>query len=126
MKSMMLMVVVGLMSFGALTSAQDWVRARPDGKTVLVDNAHIRLVEVVIPPGGSEPMHTHPEYIELVVEPARLSVTYEGKPAEIWETEKGKAYYGQPDPPHSLKNVDTKPFRCFLIELKDKPYRRTH
>lgn len=64
MKSMMLMVVVGLMSFGALTSAQDWVRARPAGKTVLVDNAHIRLVEVVIPPGGSEPMHTHPEYIE--------------------------------------------------------------
>jgi quercetin dioxygenase-like cupin family protein len=102
--------------------AVDWVKAAPRGKTVLVDNEHVRMVEVVIPPGGKEPSHTHPEYIEYVISPAKMKVTYDGKAPEIWDAEVGKAYYGQPDPPHALENVDTKFFRILLVELKDKPY----
>ena len=102
--------------------AGDWVKAAPANKKVLVDNDHLRMVEVVIPPGGKEPMHTHPQYIEFVLDAARMKVTYAGKAPEIWETESGKAYYGEPDPPHALENVDTKPFRILLIEMKDRPY----
>jgi quercetin dioxygenase-like cupin family protein len=101
--------------------AQDWVKAAPANKTVLVDNEHLRLVDVVVPPGGLEPMHTHPEYIEMVLQPAKMRVTYAGKQPEIWNTE-AKSYWGLPEPPHSLENVDNHPWHILLLELKDRPY----
>ena len=107
---------------GAAVAAQDWVARAPAGKRVLVDNAHFRVVDVVVRPGAVEPAHTHPEYVELVLEPARMMVTYQGKAPEPWVPEKGKAYYGEPDPPHSLTNIDSKPLHLLLIELKDKPF----
>jgi quercetin dioxygenase-like cupin family protein len=128
-----LMILASAALLASQTTAQpafarelDWVKAAPQNKSVLVDNEHIRMVDVVVPPGGKEPMHTHPEYIEYVVSPAKLLVTYEGKKPEVWETEAGKAYWGLPEPPHSLENVDSRPWHCLLIELKDKPYEGTH
>ena len=124
MKRYMSMAVVGMVAASLqAATAIDWVQKAPAGKKVLVDNAHVRMVEVVIPPGAKEPSHTHPEYIEYVLSPAKMKVTYDGKVPEIWDTESGTAYYGLPDPPHALENIDTVPFRILLVELKDKPYR---
>ena len=117
----LLTTVFILISF--LCKSQDWVKESPTGKKVLVDNDHIRMVEVTILPGGKEPIHSHPEYIEYIIEPAKLLVTYTGKKPEEWNTVKDKAYYGKPEPPHSLENIDSKTFKCILIEMKDNPYK---
>ncbi len=122
MKKMMFAMLFALMLMPAAAQAQDWLAAAPGHKTVLVDNAHMRMVAVTIPPGGKEPMHTHPQYIEYVLDAAKMRVQYAGKEPEIWEPEAGKSYAGEPDPPHSLENIDTKPFRILLIEMKDRPY----
>jgi hypothetical protein len=53
-------------------------------------------------------------------------VTYTGKAPEAWNPERGKAYYGKGEPPHSLTNVDTKPVRMLLLELKDRPFTETN
>ncbi len=121
------LVFIAALVFGGtgLALAQDWVAAAPAGKKVLVDNPHFRLVDITIPPGHEEPMHIHPEYVEFVIDAARLTVTYEGKAPEAWNTERGKAYYGKGEPPHSLKNVDTRPMRMLLLELKDRPFEAT-
>jgi hypothetical protein len=37
----------------------DAVSAAPDSHRILLENAHVRVLEIVIPPGHREPMHTH-------------------------------------------------------------------
>jgi quercetin dioxygenase-like cupin family protein len=115
-------LLVALVAIPSLSFAQDWTSSAPAGKRVLVDNPHFRLVDVVVAPGAEEPMHTHPEYVELVLGAAKLRVTYEGKAPESWNPETGKAYYGTGEPRHSLKNVDSKPLHLLLLELKDRPF----
>jgi beta-alanine degradation protein BauB len=104
--------------------AQDWVAADPDGKKVLVDNDHFRLVEITLRPGKKEALHTHPEYIEYFMESGKMIVTYPGKAPEVWNVEKGKAYSGKPEPPHTLENGEKTPVKLLLYELKDRPYKK--
>ena len=80
------------------------------------------MVEITVLPGEKDAIHTHPEYIEYILESANLMVTYPGKKTEPWTPKLGKAYYGKPEPPHSLENIDSKPFKCLIIEMKDRPY----
>ena len=124
MKNQCIVLTATLVFACFVCKSQDWVKEAPDGKKILVDNEHIRMVEVTILPGGKEPIHSHPEYIEYVTEPAKLLVTYPGKKPVQWETIKDKAYSGKPEPPHSIENIDNKTFKCILIEMKDNPYKK--
>jgi quercetin dioxygenase-like cupin family protein len=102
--------------------AQDWVSTAPEGKKILVDNDHFRLVEITLQPGKTEALHSHPEYIEYFMESGKMIVTYPGKDPVIWKVEKGKAYSGRPEPPHTIKNAEAKPITLLLTEMKDRPY----
>ena len=124
MKNLFVILSISLMSMALQCKSQDWVKEAPSGKKILVDNDHMRMVEVTILPGGKEPIHTHPEYIEYIIEPAKLLVTYPGQKPVEWATIKGKAYSGKPEPPHSIENIDNKTFKCILIEMKDNPYKK--
>lgn len=94
MKKTIYVFFLGVFVFPLAISAQDWVKASPANKKVLVDNAHFRLVDITLLPGKTEPVHTHPEYIEYFFENAKLVVVYTGKKPEDWNVEKGKAYAG--------------------------------
>jgi quercetin dioxygenase-like cupin family protein len=115
-----LSVIVSLMF--NVAHAQDWVAASPEGKKILVDNDHFRLVEIMLQPGKKEPLHTHPEYIEYFMESGKMIVTYPGKAPVIWNVEKGKAYSGKPEPPHTIENAGATPIKLLLTEMKDRPY----
>jgi quercetin dioxygenase-like cupin family protein len=121
----LLKVAVTFISLMAVNSAyaQDWVKADPEGKKILVDNDHFRLVEITLLPGKKEPLHTHPEYIEYFMESGKMIVVYPGKEPIIWNVEKGKAYSGKPEPPHTIENAEAKPIKLLLTEMKDKPYK---
>jgi len=106
-----------------LGNAQDWVKAAPEDKKILVDNDHFRMVEVTLQPGKKEALHSHPEYIEYFMESGKMIVTYPGKEPVTWNVEKGKAYSGKPEPPHTIENAETKPIKLLLIEMKDRPYK---
>jgi quercetin dioxygenase-like cupin family protein len=114
--------VIGSLIFN-LTNAQDWVTASSEDKKILVDNDHFRLVEITLQPGKKEPLHTHPEYIEYFMESGKMIVTYPGKAPVIWNVEKGKAYSGKPEPPHTIENAEATPIKLLLTEMKDRPYK---
>ena len=124
MKKIILCFMLTGFIFPLLVRAQDWVKAAPSNKKVLVDNAHFRLVDITLLPGKTEPVHTHPEYIEYFFENAKLVVEYPGKPPVDWKVEKGKAYAGPPEPPHNLKNTEKFPVHLLLTEFKDRPYKK--
>ena len=47
------------------------------------------MVEITILPGEKDAIHTHPEYIEYILESANLMVTYPGKKNRTMDTEIG-------------------------------------
>lgn len=114
---------VGYLLLFNIGNAQDWVQAAPEDKKVLVDNDHFRMVEIILQPGKKEALHSHPEYIEYFMESGKMIVTYPGKNPVIWNVEKGKAYSGKPEPPHTIENGEKQPIKLLLVEMKDKPYK---
>jgi mannose-6-phosphate isomerase-like protein (cupin superfamily) len=110
--------------FPIIIQAQDWVKLAPDNKKVLIENEHFRLVEITLLPGKTEPVHSHPEYIEYFLDSAKMIVVYPGKKPIEWKVEKNKAYSGPPEPPHSIMNAEKYPVRLLLTEFKDRPYKK--
>ena len=104
-----LTILLIAMIFSFAGFSQDWVKAAPQNKKVLVDNDHFRLVEVTLLPGKTEAIHTHPEYIEYFFKSGKMVVVYPGKDPIDWKVEAGKAYSGAPEPPHSIMNAEKYP-----------------
>jgi quercetin dioxygenase-like cupin family protein len=119
------MLLIGFSAFAVtagLAHAQDWLAVSPQGKTLKLENAHVRVVEISMAPGQKEPIHTHPANFAHVLSPAKLKVTYIGGPSEVFEPKAGDVLWSDPEGPHTVENVDTKPFKALLVEMKDLPY----
>ena len=107
----------------------DALTAAPDSHRVLIDNQAVRVVQVVIPPRVREPAHTHrwPSVMQ-VYQPARIryygedgSLLFES-PHDFDPTPREPAWM-EPEGPHSVENVDTRPYLAYRIELKVVPPR---
>lgn len=108
----------------------DAVVAAPDSHNVLMENEHIRVVEVVIPPGEKEPIHTHrwPSVI-LVDQAARIRYYDEDENVAYESQERGsnnnaessppEIEWMEPERPHAVENIDTIPYHAFRVELKN-------
>ena len=115
--------LIGCVFLFQIGKTQDWVQAAPEDKKILVDNDHFRMVEITLQPGRKEALHSHPEYIEYFLESGKMIVTYPEKKPVTWNVEKGKAYSGKPEPPHTIENNEKQPIKLLLVEMKDRPYK---
>jgi len=50
-------------SKSTLEIEQDAVKVAPEAYTVLLENEHVRVLDIRVKPGGSVPMHSHPTCI---------------------------------------------------------------
>ena len=108
-------------------ASDDAVVAAPDSHRILLENDRVRVLEVVIPPGVKEPMHTHVwESVMLVDGPARIRY-YNSRNEAVFESPADRPPPPErPDPEwmrseglHAVENIDTRPFHAIRIELKD-------
>jgi len=84
---------------------------------VLWENEHVRIVEHMMAPGDSEPMHTHPEMLAYVMESSNLLITEaDGTTSEVKLTEGD--FQQLPIWTHAIKNVGDTPLHTLLVELK--------
>ena len=106
--------------------ALDAVAAAPDSHRVLLENAHVRVLEVVLPPGHREPAHTH-RWPSVMVGLDEARIRYYDAEGELrFETPEDKplddtelsADWLRPEPLHSVENIDDRPFRALRVELK--------
>jgi len=108
----------------------DAVTAAPDSHIVLMENERVRVVEVVIPPGEKEPMHTHRwPSVMLVDRAARIRYYDEDENVAFESPERGadetaeqsppETEWMEPEGPHAVENIDTKPYHAFRVELKN-------
>ncbi|SDQ87912.1 cupin domain-containing protein [Natronobacterium texcoconense] len=107
----------------------DAVEAAPDSHVVLLENDRVRVVEVIIPPGEKEPLHTHRwPSVMMVDRAARIryydendDLAYESPEREDGETadrSPPETEWMEPEGPHAVENVDTVPYHALRVELK--------
>lgn len=109
----------------------DAVEAAPDSHDVLMENDSVRVVEVVVPPGEKEPVHTHRwPSVMLVDRGAEIryydgdgNVAFESSERNGDEDDPGehsppRTEWMEPEGPHAVENVDTVPYHALRVELK--------
>ena len=93
--------------------------AASESHKILFENEKVRVMEVTIQPGQTEPLHMHPyKSITIVASPATLKY-FDKEGNLISEVEVHGTTWTEPVELHSTENVGTTPFHGYRIELKD-------
>jgi hypothetical protein len=89
---------------------------------VLFENDAVRVLDVIIEPGAREPLHTHrAPSVMIVDQPARIryytgdTLTFE---SPIDAPMERRTSWLEPEPPHSVENVDEHLYHAYRIELR--------
>jgi quercetin dioxygenase-like cupin family protein len=92
----------------------------PPANTLLFENDHTRVWEMVVQPDESFPMHSHEyPYLSLNMEAAVTLVLVEEDGTERrLELEAGAVVWGDVPDVHAVRNVGTTTFRNRLVEFK--------
>jgi quercetin dioxygenase-like cupin family protein len=102
--------------------AQDALEVAPEHYTVMLENDHVRVLEVKIKPGEKEAMHTHPATVHIELVPTKVKIAYpDGKSVEL-EGHQGEAIWVGPVK-HTVENIGNTEIHAYIIELKDIPYK---
>ncbi|UKJ06659.1 cupin domain-containing protein [Solitalea lacus] len=113
-------ILLGLMFITIAAKAQDPIKVAPGQyQKVLLDNAHVRVMEAVIKPGEEVPWHSHPNHIAYILSGGKLEFTAKGKSPETVELAAGKAMYFDAVT-HMAKNIGDTEVKVIVIELKDQ------
>lgn len=112
----------------------DAVVAAPGSHRVLLENDRVRVLEVVVPPGVKEPVHTHRwPSVFYITDPSWLRyypvLSVDGKlvagapsgGAHSGDPPKGAQapFWLGPEGPHAVENVGPRAFRAIRVEIKD-------
>ena len=84
---------------------------------MLLDNHRVRVLELRLAPGESEPMHSHPDYLVYVVSPAIMRMTSADGGTKVVELTAGQLSLGPPTT-HSGENVGKTTLHELIVELK--------
>jgi quercetin dioxygenase-like cupin family protein len=101
--------------------------AAPEGKDPVVagkkiyklvlDDPHVRVLEVSFKKGGKIAAHAHPDHAIYVLEGGKLSVTGADGTAQELELQAGQATF-LPAAVHSAKNTGKTPVKAVVFEIK--------
>jgi hypothetical protein len=97
------------------------------GQTVLLDNERVRVWEVALKPGETQPWHLHHNpYLVLCLESSPCHMDWlAGDPPRHIEETVGGVVFRPPSPVHMLTNDGDRAYRNRLVELKDLGEERT-
>ncbi len=103
----------------------DALAAAPDYHRVLLENDHVRVLEVRIKPGQTVPVHTHrwPSVVQVRTASDFLRRDAEGK--LTFDSRTAGSAQNAPDvvwtpplPPHSVENIGASEIHLIAVELK--------
>lgn len=118
-KYVLMSLVLGLLVFHTTSvTAQDPVKvAQNVYKKVLLDNEHVRVLQVEFAPGDATAWHSHPNHVIYALTDGKLEITDKGKAANTLEIKAGDSMY-LPAVTHMAKNVGTTTLKLVVTELK--------
>jgi hypothetical protein len=103
----------------------DAVAAAPGNHRVVLENEHVRVLDVSVAPGEREPLHAHCRRSVMVVMQEGVYRDYDadGHVVEAVDTAPAASQFPmtlwlEPQPPHAVHNLDSRATRLLRIELK--------
>ncbi|HEX5008476.1 MAG TPA: hypothetical protein VFV70_15285 [Hyphomonadaceae bacterium] len=110
----------------------DAVTAAPFSHSVVFEDDHVRVLEVIVPPLASEPIHIHALPSVMMGDTGGAAgakfiyTTYRMEGGKFVEVEKQeitptpgyRTVWSGPEGPHSITNIGTAPMRLTRIEIK--------
>jgi quercetin dioxygenase-like cupin family protein len=97
--------------------ALDPVRVAADTHKVAFENAFVRVLDVTIPPGKTEPRHRHPHGLSVYFTDWDAKVSVDGKPPQVNRRKAGTLAWSDATV-HTVENVGKSEGHVFRIELK--------
>jgi quercetin dioxygenase-like cupin family protein len=116
--SFVVMVVSLLLAGAGTASAQDVMAVAANHYKVLVENAHVRVVENTLAPGEKDPMHTHAAGWYYVTKPGTMKIVHADGKVDTWEAKAGEAGWMEAEAPHTSENVGKATMGYILVEVK--------
>ena len=120
--------ILALFAMGAAPADLDAVAAAPGNHRVILENDEVRVLQVTVAPGETEPVHEHrwPSVIHIQQAQPAVDITYARQGDRLVETGRHAipggapppALYVGPEAPHAVRNDGTGPFRLLRVELK--------
>jgi quercetin dioxygenase-like cupin family protein len=113
------LAIGGVSAFGAASAqADDIVKAAPDHAKVLLDNEHVRVIEVRTKPGDKITMHSHPAYVLYSLTSGKARFTSPDGKTTDRDLKKGQAIWSD-GVAHATENTGKSESRVLLVELKE-------
>ena len=97
--------------------ALDPVRVAADTHRVAFENAFVRILEVHVPAGKTEPRHRHPHGLSVYFSDWEAKGTVDGKPAQV-NSRKTGTFAWSDAVVHTVENVGKTEGHVLRIELK--------
>lgn len=119
----LLTVVVVVVAAAAFVRTQkaddalDPVRIAPDTHKIAFENAFVRVLEVHVPAGKTEPRHRHPHGLSVYLTDWDAKVTVDGRPAQVNQRKSGSFAWSDAVV-HTIENVGKTEGHVLRIELK--------
>jgi quercetin dioxygenase-like cupin family protein len=107
-----------VLSVAARVPAQDVVKVSPETHMVLLDNEHVRVLDVHAKPGEKVGMHSHPASTLYYLTDGKLKITYPDGRTEERIVKAGTAIWSKAVT-HAVENVGASDFHEVHIELKE-------
>ena len=115
-------LVLAALDLAGPAAAQDAARVQPGAYKVVFENDKVRVTEYNARPSMGVcgvGLHSHPAHLSVVLSPARVKETVNGK-SRIIENRLGDVFW-QPAVTHEVENIGTNGVRSLIIELKPPP-----
>jgi hypothetical protein len=106
----------------------DAVAAAPGNHRVVLENEEVRVLQVEVAPGETEPVHEHrwPSVLHIQSSQPAVDISYVNRGGKMVETGRRNLPGGTPPPAiwiprqgaHAVQNLGTAPFRLLRVELK--------
>lgn len=103
----------------------DAMSAATDNHTLLLENDQVRVLDTIIKPGATVPLHTHKWPSVMYVMSFSDFIRYDEKGEILLDSRElsskpqvGEALWSAPLPPHTLTNVGSNDLRVISVELK--------
>ena len=114
-------IVIGAVAATAVLaqtqSPRDAVTVSPTLYSTKLDNDRVRVLEYTLPPGQTEPMHSHGSFVVRFLSDARIRATPAGgKPTES-DVKRGDVGWREPMA-HAVENIGTTPVEALIVDVK--------
>jgi hypothetical protein len=111
------------------TSDNDAMVAAPNHHSVLLENAHVRVLDTRLGPGETTPVHAHRwpaalyvlSWSDFVRKDAHGAIILDSRQAQM-RPNPGEAFWGLPLDAHSVTNVGNALLHIIAVEIKPRAH----